>query len=126
MPPYEPRALFDRRFLLVSAFAVALWLFLVNPSTALAGGDHQSQGWGSSDHGSSDWQHGTEGSPPSWDHTPDQGHPPSEGSTPGQPCENQGPPELVAGLGAGLELGRAETLSFVSVVIALYLVPGAI
>jgi len=41
-------------------------------------------------------------------------------------CENQGPPELVAGLGAGLELGRAETLSFVSVVIALYLVPGAI
>jgi hypothetical protein len=29
----------------------------------------------------------------------------------------------VAGLGAGLELGRADTLSFVSVVIALYLVP---
>ncbi|MPZ36365.1 MAG: hypothetical protein GEV13_36370 [Rhodospirillales bacterium] len=30
--------------------------------------------------------------------------------------------ELVAGLGAGLELGRADTLSFVGVVIALYLV----
>ena len=30
--------------------------------------------------------------------------------------------ELVAGLGAGLELGRADTLSFVAVVIALYLV----
>jgi hypothetical protein len=30
--------------------------------------------------------------------------------------------ELAAGLGAGLELGRAETLSFVGVVIALYLV----
>jgi hypothetical protein len=31
--------------------------------------------------------------------------------------------ELVAGPGAGLELGRADTLSFVCVVIALYLVP---
>ena len=31
--------------------------------------------------------------------------------------------ELVAGLGAGLDLGRADTLSFVSVVVALYLVP---
>ena len=30
--------------------------------------------------------------------------------------------ELAAGLGAGLELGRADTLSFVGVVIALYLV----
>jgi hypothetical protein len=30
--------------------------------------------------------------------------------------------ELVAGLGAGLELGQADTLSFIGVVIALYLV----
>jgi hypothetical protein len=30
--------------------------------------------------------------------------------------------ELVAGLGAGLELGHADTLSFIGVVIALYLV----
>jgi hypothetical protein len=30
--------------------------------------------------------------------------------------------ELVAGLGAGLELGQADTLSFICVVIALYLV----
>jgi hypothetical protein len=35
----------------------------------------------------------------------------------------QGPAELVAGLGAGLELGRPDALPFVSVVIALYLVP---
>ena len=38
-------------------------------------------------------------------------------------CENQGPPELVAGLGAGLELGPTDTLSLVGVVITFYLVP---
>jgi hypothetical protein len=91
MPPCEPRAAVDRRLLWMSAFAVALWLFLVNPSTALAGGDHPSSGWDSSDHGSGGWQNDTEGSPPSWGH--DHGQPPSEGSGPGQPCENQGPPE---------------------------------
>ena len=63
---YEPRVTVDRRILWMSAFAVALWLFLVNPGTAIAGGDHSSSGWGSSsDHGSSDWQHGSEGSPTS-------------------------------------------------------------
>ena len=72
----EPRLTPDRRILWISAFAVALWLFLVNPGTAIAGGDHSSSGWGSpSDHGSGDWQHGSEGTPPSWDH--DNGQPPS-------------------------------------------------
>jgi hypothetical protein len=93
MHPREPHATIDRRLLWMSAFAVALWLFLVNPTAALAGGDHPSHGWDSSDNGSDSWQHGTEGTPPSWGHTPDQGQPPSEESGPGQPCENQGPPE---------------------------------
>src|SRR5829696_3279840 len=92
MPPTEPQATVDRRLLWMSAFAVALWLFLVNPSTALAGGDYGSDGWDSSDHSSDSWQHGEEGTPPSWGHTPDQGQPP-EGSGTGQPCENQGPPK---------------------------------
>ena len=43
----EPRLTPDRRILWISAFAVALWLFLVNPGTAIAGGEHQSSGWGS-------------------------------------------------------------------------------
>ena len=47
----EPRVTADRRTFWISAFAVALWLFLVNPGTAIAGGEHQSSGRGSpSDH----------------------------------------------------------------------------
>ena len=37
-------------------------------------------------------------------------------------ASNQRQLELVAGLGAGLELGQADTLSFIGVVIALHLV----
>ena len=92
MHPIELHATVDRRLLWMSAFTVALWLFLVNPNTALAGDHDGSHGWDSSDHGTS-WQGGTEGSTPSWDHPPDQGQPPSEGSGSEQPCENEGPPK---------------------------------
>ena len=91
----EPRAAGGRRFIWISAFALALWLFLVNASAAIAGGDHPSQGWDSpGDHNTSGWTHDSEGTPTSWDHPSDQGQPPPEGSGSGQPCEHPGtPPE---------------------------------
>ena len=92
MPPHEPYVAVDRRLLLwMSAFAVALGLFLVNPGAALAGDGHGSHGW-DSDHGSGGWQHDSDKSG-SWGHSPDQGQPPSEGSGPGQPCEEEKPPQ---------------------------------
>ena len=36
----EPRAAPGRRFIWMSAVAIALWLFLVNANAAFAGGDH--------------------------------------------------------------------------------------
>jgi outer membrane biosynthesis protein TonB len=78
----EPRSTPDRRILWISAFAVALWLFLVNPGTAIAGGEHQSSGWDSpSDHGSGDWQNGSEKSTPEYkppEETPPVEKPPVE------------------------------------------------
>jgi outer membrane biosynthesis protein TonB len=78
----EPRLTPDRRILWISAFAVALWLFLVSPGTAIAGGEHQSSGWDSpSDHGSGDWQNGSEKSPPEYkppEETPPVEKPPVE------------------------------------------------
>ena len=78
----EPRLTPDRRILWISAFAVALWLFLVNPGTAIAGGEHQSSGWDSpSDNGSGDWQNGSEKSPPEYkppEETPPVEKPPVE------------------------------------------------
>ena len=82
----EPRAAPGRRFIWMSAVAIALWLFLVNANAAFAGGDHGSNTWGSpGDQGSGTWQHDSEGTPTSWDHPTDQGPPPEE-SGPGQPC----------------------------------------
>jgi hypothetical protein len=74
MPLGEPQLASIRRLTLLSVFAAALWLFLVNPGTALADGDHSPNEWdSSSDHGSGSWQ--------------------DEGSGPGHPCEEHGKPE---------------------------------
>jgi hypothetical protein len=94
MPPGEPHVASARRLTLVSVFAAALWLFLVNPGTALAEGDHSRHEWDSpSDHGGGGWQDDSEGSPPSSGYPPDDGQPPSEGTGPEEPCEEEGPPE---------------------------------
>src|ERR671917_828796 len=90
----EPRAAGDRRLIWISVFVVALWLSLVNAGAAFAGDEHSSQGEGSSyDHGSTDWGHKTEGTPPSWEGGSDEGHTPPEGTVPEEPCEEETPPE---------------------------------